>query len=197
VNLFRGLELCGCILSMALMLPAATRQASSSCESQAPTAQSYTWNFQHEAQELLNQVGTDAREASEHADKLEGLMTGSEADWRIEADELQSIRARVNDMGVKLCRLETIRRVTSPWEQKAIDRTAPLIVEMAHDTQSAITFLDDNRSDLFNPSYRAYGTDLFNKSTNLENSVQEFESYGKIRGEELQLEKTLGLMKRS
>jgi len=100
-------------------------------------------------------------------------------------------------MGSKLCRLEAIRRVVSPWEQKAIDGAAPLITEMANEAQAAITFLDDNRNHLFNPVYHAYSEEMYQQSSKLTHQMNEFDDFGKVHQEDIRLGKSLGLMKRS
>jgi hypothetical protein len=178
-----------------MVLPAASVTRSRSCTSAAPTAQSYTWNFRQEAQELLDDVGAEARQASYHADQLQNFPAA--IDWEEHADELNAIRAEVNAMGSKLCRLEKIRRVVSPWEQKAIDDAAPLITEMANEAQSAITFLNDNQNHLFDPGYHAYSREMFQQSSKLAHQMSEFENFNKVHQEDNRLEKSLGLIKRS
>jgi hypothetical protein len=187
-------KLAGCFFAGVLVMPAAVSQ-NRSCVLGAPTAQSYTWNFRQEAQELLSDVGAEAWQVSFHADKLENFS--AQIDWQEHAAELNAIGGEVNDMGSKLCRLEAIRRVVSPWEQKAIDEAAPLITEMANEAQAAITFLDDNRNHLFNPVYHAYSQEMYQQSSKLTHQMNEFDDFGKVHQEDNRLEKSLGLMKRS
>ncbi len=188
-------RLLGCLFSGALILPAAPVSTSQSCVSGAPTAQSYTWNFRQEAEGLLDDVGAEAWQASFHADQLQNFS--QQIAWQEHADELNAIRAEVNDMGSKLCRLEAIRRVVAPWEQKAIDDAAPLITEMANEAQSAITFFNDHRNDLFNSAYHAYSEQIYEQSSKLSHEMREFGDFGKVHQEDIRLEKSLGLIKRS
>jgi len=188
-------KLVGCLFAGSLILPAASVPTNQSCASGAPTAQSYTWNFRQEAQELLDDVGAEAWQASFHADHLQNFPL--QIDWQEHAIELNAIRVEVNDMGSKLCRLEAIRRVVAPWEQKAIDDAAPLIVEMSNEAQSAITFLNDNHNHLFNPAYHAYSEEIYQQSSKLSHQLSEFEDFGKVHQEDIRLEKSLGLIKRS
>lgn len=197
MSLFGYLKLGGCVLSAALLLPAATQSQARSCPVGTPTAESYTWNFRAEAQGLLDDMASQARHTRDDADQLQTVMSNAESDWQIQAQELSQIRVAVNDMGQKLCRLEAIHRVASPWEQKAIDQAAPLIAEMANDTENAITFLNNHQNDLFMPAYTSLGTDLYRRSASLAKSVTEFEKFGQVHQEDLRLEKTLGLNKRS
>jgi hypothetical protein len=197
MNPYHCLRLAGCWLAAALLLPAAIRPATQSCAIGTPTAQSYTWNFSGEAQGLLGGVVSEARNARIHADNLQTFMSEPSIDWELQAEELSQIRDAVNDMASKLCRLETIRRVASPWERKAIDNAAPLITEMVDETQAAITYLNDNQTHLFNPSYTQYGPELYQRSGRLVNSVGEFVKFGEVHQEDLHLEKSLGLIKMS
>jgi hypothetical protein len=191
------LTLGSCLFAAAALLPAADSTEARACPIGAPTAKSYTWNFPREAEGLLDDIESDASHARMHADLLEHMMWHSNTGWQMEARELDQIRTAVNDMGTRLCRLETIRRVVSPWERKAIDSAAPQIVEMASEAQAAITYLDDNRNYLFNPEYTRYGADLYQRSARLANSMSEMEKFGKVHQEDMQLEKSLGLIDKS
>lgn len=188
-------KLVGCLLAGALVLPAATRSTTRSCTVGTPTAQSYTWNFRQEAQGLLDDVAVEAYWTSYHADQLQNFSV--DVDWQEHADALNAIRAEVNDMGTQLCRLETIKRVVSPWEQKAINDAAPLITEMANEAQAAITYLNQNHNHLLNPTYHAYSEAMYQQSTRLTGQMNEFDSFGKVHQQDLRLEKSLGLIKKS
>jgi len=186
-----------CLSAVALLLPGATGSMNRSCALGPPTAQSYTWNFPREAQGLLKEVVSEAREVRQNADTLQRMTTDPDIDWEPQAMELNQIRGAINEMGTRLCRLESIRRVASPWEQKAIDADAPLIAEMANEAQAAITYLNDNHHDLFNPTYRDYAAGLYQRSSRLAGNGAEFDNFGKIHQEDIRLEKSLGLIKGS
>jgi len=188
-------RLVGCLFAVALILPAASLSTDRSCALGVPTAQSYTWNFRQEAQGLLDDVGADASQTRYHADQLENFS--QQIDWQEHAHQLNAIRAEVNDMGSKLCRLEAIRRVVAPWEQRAIDDAAPVIAEMANEAQSAIKFLNDNHNHLFDPAYHAYSEEIYRQSSKLSHQMSEFDDFGKVHQEDIRLEKSLGLIKRS
>ncbi len=168
---------------------------SRSCTVGTPTAQSYTWNFRQEAQGLLDDVGVEAYRTSYHADQLENFSV--DIDWQEHANELNAIRTQLNDMGTQLCRLETIERVVSPWEQKAINDAAPLITEMANEAQAAITYLNQNHNHLLNPTYHVYSERMYQQSTRLTQQMNEFEQFEKVHQEDFRLEKSLGLIKKS
>jgi hypothetical protein len=190
------LRLGGSLLATALLLAAASKSENRSCALGTLTAESYTWNFPSETQGLLGDIATGAREARIHADNLDRFALDPNIDWQMHAVELNAVRDAINDMGTKLCRLETIRRVALPWEKKAIDEAAPLISEMANEAQAAITFLNDHQTDLPNLTYNGYTAGLYRRSDKLANDMNEFEKFSKVHRQDMQLEKSLGLNKR-
>jgi hypothetical protein len=191
------LKCCASLFAAALLLPAATKSENRSCALGTPTAASYTWNFPSEAQELLGDIAADAREARMHSDNLDRFALDPDISWQEHAVELSAVREAVNDMGTKLCRLETIRRVALPWEKKAIDDAAPLISEMANEAQAAITFLNDHEENLFNPAYNGFTAGLYQRSDKLAKEMNEFEKFSKVHREDIQLEKSLDFNKTS
>lgn len=192
MHVSRYLSLGALFFAGALFLPAAAVM-NRSCALGTPTAASYTWNFRSEAQGLIGDIAVDAREARIHADNLDGFALDSDISWQTHAVELDAVRDAVNDMGTKLCRLETIKRVASPWERKAINEAAPLIAEMANETEAAINFVSDHQNDLVNLTYDGYTAGLYKRSERLVNDMTEFEKFSKVHKQDMQLEKTLGI----
>ena len=190
MSVFSYAKLGSCLFATAMLLPGAI--LANSCAPHPPTSQSYTWNFQREARGLLSDVHSEAMQTSFHADKLRHFSP--EITWEEDAFQLNAIRQDVNRMGTRLCRLETIERVTAPWEQKAINEAAPLITEMANETQSAIKFLNHNHDYLFNPAYHAYSAEIYRQSTKLDREVNQLERTGETSRH---LEESTGLIKKS
>ena len=184
----------GPVLAAMALLPVLSFGAESHpCVSEAPTAQSYTWNFSQEAAGLLNDLRADSAKAESHAATLESMTAANEVSWESHADQLSQLKTEVDDMGTKLCRLETIRRVVSPWERKAIDRSAPLVQLLADNTQDAIAYLNRYEARMWQPTYVKYTDNLYTESRQLTNSVKNFEEYAKARSKEMKLQKSLEL----
>ncbi len=78
-------------------------------------------------------------------------------------------------MGRRLCRLEQIRRVAAPWQQKAIDDAASSVRLMGDNVQDAINFLEAHQADFWEPSYRQNVANVFNESGQLSQSVKDLE----------------------
>lgn len=162
------------------------------CTPGQPTEESYTWNFSREASGILKEIRADATKAENQADQLHSFSTRTSLDWQSHASELRSIKAEVNDMGARLCRLETIRTAVLPWQRKAIDRTAVLTREMANNTTQAIKYLDNSQGHFSSPAYRQYATNLYNESGRLSQTIGNFEKLAKLRQQEHDLRGALG-----
>lgn len=165
----------------------------STCTAGEPTAASYTWNFSREANNLFDQLHADAYQVSNHADHLRSLDKNTSVDWRADLDQLTTIKHAVNDMGQKLCRLETIRRVVQPWQKNVIDRDAAAIRLMADNTTDAINYLNGHHDELWVPTYRQYATNLYNESSQLSTTLSAAVNYARVHNEEQKLAKTLNM----
>jgi len=180
------------VLAAMTLLPVLSFAADShSCASEEPTAQSYTWNFSREAAGILKDLRADAVHAEAHAATLQSMASANQVSWEAHASELSRIKYEINDMGAKLCRLETIRRVVSPWEQQAIDRSVPEIRLLADNATDALNYLNQHQGEFWEPTYVKYTDNLYNESHQLNQSVRNFEEYAKARSKELKLQKSL------
>lgn len=141
-----------------------------------PTAESYTWDFRGEAAGLLEQVKARAATLSQDAATLESFKR-SGVSWQSHAKQLNRIRGEVNETGKLLCRLQTIRRVTAPWQQQAIDRAVPVAAELASRTESAIEHLNAHAGRLFVPEYQEHVTAIADLASALNGQVGDFLSY--------------------
>jgi hypothetical protein len=98
------------------------------------------------------------------------------------ADQLLDLKGEINDIGSRLCRLEAIRRVVDPWQQRVIDQIVTTTRLMADNAQDAIMFVDAHRLELWLPAYQTYLNNLRHEATNLRRSVDkaiEFASVSK------------------
>jgi hypothetical protein len=171
----------------------AAAASSHRCVAGQPTAASYHWNFQQEASQLLDSLRQDAAQLKDHAANLEQFAMRPNLSWNAHATELTAIRGEVNDMGAKLCRLESIRRVLAPWQQDVVDRTAPELRLLADNVQAAIAFVNQRQDAFWMPAYRLYVTNLYTEANRVSGSVANYETYVKVHREDQQLQKELGV----
>jgi hypothetical protein len=97
--------------------------------------------------------------------------------------ELNAIKAQVDDMGTKLCRLETIRRVLAPWQQQEVDQIATRVQLLADNTEDAIHYLNEHQNRLWTSTYQMYSRNLYDQADKLTHSVDAAVAYAKASRE--------------
>lgn len=173
-------------------IPAAAATVSQ-CAAGKPTAASCTWDFKGEANTIFKDVQADAQQALYHADKLQSFAGDPNLDWQIHADQLEYLKGEINDIGTKLCRLKTIRRVVAPWQQLVIDQIATNARLMADNAQDAIVFGDTKPKDLWLATYQKYVNNLFSEANSLTHSVGNAVEFASVSKEYQELRHDLGV----
>ncbi len=170
-----------CLVAASLLLPAGLWAATAKCEPAAPTPASYTWDFPKEANQLFEQIRHDAHHVQRVSDELATFARNYQLDWEAQADDLEQAKESVNRMGADLCRLQTIQRSVLPWQKKAIDRMAPMVVSLVNDTQQAIEVLNHNQDRLFVTNYSGYVNAMYKATRQIERSVNRDVQYAQAR----------------
>jgi hypothetical protein len=178
------------LTGLPLTLEAAT---SNECACGKPTAASYTWDFHREADTLFQGIQFDAQQVSNHAANLQSFADDPNISWQAHATELTQLKSEVNNMGKKICRLETIRRVVAPWQQETIDRIASTLPLMADNTEGAIAYVNAHQHDLLNPTYWRYADNLYSEGTELTQLAGNAVDYAKVLGEYHKLRNEVGV----
>ena len=151
---------------------AASSGQTNACVAGPVTPQSYTWNFKQEADRIFADIQSDTEQAAEDSTTLQQVVRDPDVDWQVEGVPLNDIRDEVNDIGMKVCRLETIRRVLDPWQQKAVDGIAGSAAEIADNTEAAIDFGNTHPFELWAPTNAGYATNIANGIRLLDHSVR-------------------------
>lgn len=163
---------------------AALAASSEMCPAGPLTAASYTWNFPKEASELLAQMKAQAMQVRGLADTLQSLdQEADENFWQYDSTLLDQTRTHVNDMDRMLCRLQSIRRVTNPWERKAIADIAPSVIELSDSTRDTVNYLRGHEDALMFPAFTDQAEVLYDKSNRIVNLVNRFQDYASERAE--------------
>jgi hypothetical protein len=171
----------------------ATAAGAHECVPGQPTAASYTWDFKGEANTIFQDARVDAEQALNHADRLQSFANDAALSRETHAVELEALKQEVNNIGARLCRLETIRRVVAPWQQKEIDRIAATARLMADNTQDAISFIDAHPEDLWSPTYQKYTNNLYDEARSLAHSVGNAVAFANVSKEYRNLGHQLGI----
>jgi len=181
-------------LAGSVLLSAASRPAPDG----RPVSKSQSHGFQKEASNLLQQIKADAVTVSILADELHSYSyPPSEINFVSQGSLLNDARDQVNQMDQMLTRLRTIRRVTMPWEQKAIDRVTPAIIELTNATQSAVDFLNGHQDFPFSSSYLADSANMYKDASRVARSVGRFEKYAAAVRQVQELRPQLGMAARA
>lgn len=190
----KSLLVSGCVCATMAAFPAmAAISSARGCPVGKVTPASYTWDFQKETDGIFQDIQADAQQASSHAASLQSMARVQEFGWYSSAIELTQLQDLINDMGQKLCRLEAIRRVDTPWQQNTIDHIATTLRLMADNTTDAIVFGNHNRLELWRATYQKEVNNLYEQAHSLTQSVDYAVKYAKVQTQYQNLRKDLGV----
>ena len=142
--------------------------------------------------QLLEQSKAAAVQLEHDALVLESFTRGN-LSWRSHAEQLTKIKEHINTMGADVKRLQDLRPAAAPWQQQAIDRIVPFMVEMASLTESAIEHLNADPNKLHTPEYTEYLKDKAELATELSVLISDVVKYDRAKTKLAELEKSLGL----
>ncbi|MDQ2776630.1 MAG: hypothetical protein M3Y57_17185 [Acidobacteriota bacterium] len=135
-------------------------------------------NFETEASDLFKQIKSLSGNLRTDASTLESYKLQNRMSWRSHADQLSKAREHINGIGERLDRLQAIKSVTAPWQQRAIEDIVPVAFNLAAHTESAIQHLNENRGYLYAPVYADHLTSISERSAELKTSVDAFLEFG-------------------
>jgi hypothetical protein len=160
-----------------------------------PIPAAYMWSFPNEASTLLQQLRTQALEVRDCAAQLQAFnLDGTDIDWQMDASTLTTVKAHVNDMNATLYRLRGIRQMALPWQQKAIDRVAPKMIELTDYVEDAIQNLNENHITvhILDKSYALDADYMYQRANTIARSIHQFEEYAAAKSEVNELSPKLG-----
>ena len=178
-KLLRSTCIAAAVAVSAIPAAAAVKMAVHECVAGKPTAASYTWDFKGEANTIFRDIQAEARDASRPCRSTAEYRKESRTELANPVINLK-IWGDINDIETRLCRLETIRRVVAPWQQREIDRIAVNARLLADNAQDAILFLDAHEDDLWAGTYRHYLDNLYNEARSLTRSVGNAVEYSSV-----------------
>jgi hypothetical protein len=133
-----------------------------------------------EINKLLADSRAEAVELKADSESMESF-TRSALNWGSYASQLEMIKGHVNKAGELLAKLQNVKTTGSPWQQTAINRIAPLLKEMADNTQAAIKHLNDNQNRVHSPEFKDYVKANYELATDLEALIREFVDYSNAK----------------
>lgn len=161
-----------------------------------PSSTSDEWESPNEASVLLQKIRNQAIDVRDLAGQLQAFIRdGSDTDWEGDADVLTRATAHVNAMDDTLYSLRSIRQQAAPWQQKAIDRIAPKVIELTDYFQAAVHSLNNNpiTLHLLDQNYAQDTAGMYQRANTIANSIGRFENYATARAEARRLSRKLDL----
>lgn len=141
---------------------------------------------------LLTDLKTEAVMLSSDADMMEAYSHSS-LSWQSHATQITKIKEHINEAGRLHTKLQELRGTAAPWQQVAIDRSLPMLRELADNASDAIRFINEKPSRLFREEYKAYLEANADTSSNLAAMIRDFVDYGNAEWRREELGKKLEL----
>jgi hypothetical protein len=148
-----------------------------------------------EVTRLLAEARVEAAALSKDADEMESL-TRSDASWQSHAAMLDRIKDHINNLGQTIAKLNSLRDTASEWQQQAIDRSIPLMQDLAANTTAAINHLNENKLRPTSGSYTEYLKENTETAHELSDMISSFVRYGETRAKLDKLEHGLEIASR-
>lgn len=175
---FHSFRIASAATLIALTLPFAASLA----PAQSPDSE----NINH----LLAEAKSDAVQAQEHANTLR-MYTKSNLSIHSHSNELNAMRAHVNDFGRVVQNLNDARAEGSPWQQEAIDRIDPLLRDIGQQLTDTINHLNKANGRVNTPEYRDYTEANYDLTTRTAQIISDFVDYGRAKDKMNRLERKL------
>jgi hypothetical protein len=129
---------------------------------------------------LLSEAKTQAFQLKEDASTMEAY-TRSNLGWESHAAAVEQVKEHINAAGRTLAKLAESRKTASPWQMTAIDRIAPLLKEIASNTETVIKYINKNPKRLFMTEYKDYIETNADVADKLAGLISDFVDYGNTK----------------
>jgi hypothetical protein len=120
------------------------------------------------ATRLFRDIRADAVKVQSAAARLDTLSASPASKWLDYDRQWNEIMPSVEDMQMKLARLEKMQAAISPAEQAELDQSKSLIVEIQSRTHELRTLLDRPGGQTSDPRFKTYSRSLRNEAQKLE-----------------------------
>lgn len=142
--------------------------------------------------QLLKNVKQHSALAVHDAETLESY-TRSNVSWQTHSSQLNMIKTHVNDLIEDHNEMIAAREDSSAWQQEAIDRTDPLVKDIASRLNSMILHLTDNTHNTKMKPYLDYAHSNYELISRLDKMVSDYVDYEEAKSKADNLEKQLDI----
>ena len=152
-----------CLITVGVMAMGSLSAAPRDTAPRVVVGQANDWNFHEEASRLLKEIQSTATVLTRDADLLHSYTRGS-LSWETHVNQVNLVRDHINAMGKHLDRLQAIRHLATPAQQKAIQSVVPAALILASHTESAIEHLNDRDKPLWDQEYKNHLRGIWGRS---------------------------------
>ena len=145
-----------------------------------------------EISSLLSEAQHHAALLDDDADQLVGY-TRSKLNWKSHAQQLESMKTHVNNIGKIAAQLKDLRSEGSMWQQQAIDQIHPLLQEMADHLTATINHVNENQQQVHMPTYEDYARGNHELASQASQLIKDYVNYDKAKAKSQALEQKLEL----
>ncbi|MGD0126849.1 MAG: hypothetical protein ABSF46_15920 [Terriglobia bacterium] len=132
--------------------------------------------FASDASSLLQQVRNDAHRVRNDADQLEArLREPLLNDWESDGSLLERMRARVNAMDKLLLQLRMNHSKALPWQQQAIERIGPSVVNLTDTTEDAMATLKNNQEHIYASNLGGLADHMYEEAKVIDQAIGDLE----------------------
>src|SRR5579862_5906767 len=124
-----------------------------------------------EAVKALRDIKADAGQVRLAAMSLNALTKESHVRWLDYDKQWNEIKPAVEDMDIKLSRLERMQATLSPAEREDLEKCRPLIQEIRRGTHDLRALLDQSGVNLGDKKFSAEARGLLREADNLQQTV--------------------------
>ena len=142
--------------------------------------------------ELLRSVKSHAAMATHDADLLQAYAR-TNVSWESHANKINAMKVHINNLIDDHNEMIRARETALPWQQKAIDRTDPLVKEIADRLNATIEHLNNNQNKVALKTYRDYVHSNYKLISTLDKMVSDFVDYEEAKSTTDTLEEKLEL----
>ena len=143
-----------------------------------------------EISSLLSQAQHHAMLLDDDADQLVSY-TRSKLHWKSHAQQLESMKTHVNNLGKLSAQLNDLRSEGSPWQQQAIDQIYPLLQDMADHLTATINHLNENQQRVHMLAYEDYARGNYELASQTSQLIKDYVNYDKAKAKAQSLEQKL------
>ncbi len=104
--------------------------------------------------DMLARFESKAIETRGDAAVLESKRRNRQLSWQTHADKLSVMRQHINEMGMMLAELESMKPKATLFQEKAIEAARPHLEDMAQSVEKGINWINEDRRSISKAEYR-------------------------------------------